>query len=46
LDRYYRLHGWDVETSWSTRETLEGLGLSDVADRLEAVGRLGTASAA
>ena len=41
LDRYYRLHGWDPQTSWPTRQVLEELNLSDVADRLDAVGRLG-----
>lgn len=32
LDEYYTLHGWDVETGWPKRRTLEALGLSDVAD--------------
>ena len=40
LDEYYKLHGWDGETSWPTRETLEGLDLGDVADQLGSVGRL------
>jgi aldehyde:ferredoxin oxidoreductase len=31
LDRYYALHGWDVETSWPTTETLEKLGLDECA---------------
>jgi aldehyde:ferredoxin oxidoreductase len=31
LDRYYALHGWDVETSWPTPETLEKLGLDECA---------------
>lgn len=35
LDRYYRLHAWDPATSWPTRQTLDALDLSDVADRLE-----------
>jgi hypothetical protein len=35
LDRYYRLHEWDPQTGWPTRQTLEELDLSDVADRLE-----------
>jgi aldehyde:ferredoxin oxidoreductase len=35
LDDYYSLRGWDVETGIPTRETLEGLGLKDVADELE-----------
>jgi len=34
LDEYYRLHGWDLDTSIPTRETLEYLDLKDVADEL------------
>ncbi|MFC1967887.1 aldehyde ferredoxin oxidoreductase family protein [Chloroflexota bacterium] len=34
LDDYYRFRGWDVETGTPTRETLERLGLSEVADEL------------
>ena len=40
LDAFYDLQGWDRETSWQTRETLEKLGMSDVAEKLAAVGRL------
>jgi aldehyde:ferredoxin oxidoreductase len=40
LDRLYMLHGWDVETGLQTRAGLLGLGLADVADRLEQVGKL------
>ncbi|MEM1589464.1 MAG: aldehyde ferredoxin oxidoreductase family protein [Candidatus Bathyarchaeia archaeon] len=40
LDKYYALHEWDVKTSWPYRETLEKLGLSDVARELEKLGRL------
>ena len=40
LDQYYALHGWDKETSWPTREVLNSLGLSDVADELNEMGRL------
>lgn len=40
LDEYYALHGWDRETSWPRRETLEALALSDVADQLERTGKL------
>jgi aldehyde:ferredoxin oxidoreductase len=41
LDEYYELHGWDKETSWPKRETLEKLDLRDIADILEdAVGKL------
>ncbi len=42
--RYYRLEGWDPETGWPTRPTLEALGLGHVADELEAAGRLGAAA--
>ena len=34
LDEYYGLHGWDLSTSWPTRETLEQLGLVDAAEEL------------
>ncbi len=40
LDEYYSLHGWDLETSWPTSETLESLGLGDVARQLAAAGKL------
>jgi len=40
LDEYYGLHGWDPGTGWQTKETLVSLGLTGVADRLEAAGRL------
>ncbi len=40
LDEYYGLHGWDPETGWQTKETLASLGLTGVADTLEAAGRL------
>lgn len=39
--RYYELEGWDPETGWPTRSTLESLGLEKVADELEQEGRLG-----
>ena len=41
LDRYYELRGWNPENGWPTRARLERLGLGDVADGLEGVGRLG-----
>jgi aldehyde:ferredoxin oxidoreductase len=34
LDRYYAIHGWDRDTSCPTRETLDALGLSAVANGL------------
>jgi aldehyde:ferredoxin oxidoreductase len=40
LDDYYDLHNWDTKTSLQTRETLEKLDLTTVADRLEEVGKL------
>jgi len=40
LDEYYALHGWDKETSYPTRNTLEALGLGYVADDLEKIGKL------
>lgn len=41
LDRYYELHGWNRESSRPTLETLESLGLEDVAAELAALGLLG-----
>ncbi|RLG46186.1 MAG: aldehyde ferredoxin oxidoreductase, partial [Thermoproteota archaeon] len=40
LDEYYRARGWDLETGWIPRSKLEELGLEDVADELEEMGRL------
>jgi len=40
LDTIYRLHGWDIETSWQTRKGLEKIGLSDIANKLEKENRL------
>jgi len=40
LDRYYELHGWDKETGWQTGKCLTELGMDDVADRLQKVGKL------
>lgn len=39
LDEYYEIMGWDKETGIPTRETLESLGLEDVADELERLGK-------
>ena len=41
LDRYYERRGWNPENGWPTRARLERLGLGDVADGLEAAGKLG-----
>jgi len=40
LDTIYKLHEWDIETSWQTRKGLEKIGLGDVADKLEKGNRL------
>lgn len=40
LDEYYELWGWDRRTGLQTRAELERLGLGELADRLEAVGKL------
>jgi aldehyde:ferredoxin oxidoreductase len=40
LDRYYTLHEWDLDTSWPYRSTYEKLQLKDVANYLDALGRL------
>jgi len=39
-DEYYALRGWDAETSWPTSETYKRLGLSDVANSLQKLGKL------
>jgi aldehyde:ferredoxin oxidoreductase len=41
LDEYYDLHGWDLRTSWPTKERLERLDLGDVAERLAIFGKIG-----
>lgn len=40
LDTLYRLHKWDIKSSLQTRQGLEEIGLKDVADMLEKVGKL------
>ena len=40
VDMYYEQRGWDKKTGWPTRETYERLGLEEVADELEAIGKL------
>lgn len=40
LNSYYRMHGWDTRTGWPLRETLDRLGLSDIASDLERWNRL------
>ena len=39
-DKYYERRGWDKVTGWPKRSTLEKLGLKDVADKIEAEGKL------
>lgn len=40
LDAFYGLHGWDLETGLQTRSSLEALGMSDAARKLEEAGKL------
>ena len=40
LDEYYLAQGWDLQTGWQTRASLEALGLDEVIARLEAHGKL------
>jgi len=39
-DEYYDLRGWNIKTGMPTKESLEGVGLRDIADALEARGKL------
>ena len=41
LDEYYDARGWERRSGWPTREKLVELGLEDVADQLNSMGRLG-----
>jgi aldehyde:ferredoxin oxidoreductase len=41
LDEYYDLHGWNRKTSFPTRKALTDLGLGEVANDLERIGKLG-----
>jgi len=40
--KFYDFVGWDTSSGWPTRATLEGLGQGDVADALQAAGKLGS----
>lgn len=40
--KYYASEGWDTNTGWPTRKTLESLNLKYVADGLEAQDKLGS----
>jgi aldehyde:ferredoxin oxidoreductase len=39
--RFYNLQGWDPDTGYPRRSTLQGMGLGYVADELEKNGKLG-----
>jgi aldehyde:ferredoxin oxidoreductase len=38
---FYKLEGWDINTGWPSRKTLEGLGMKKIADAMANKGRLG-----
>ncbi len=40
--RFYELEGWDTESGWPKRSTLEELGLDFAADELEAKSKIGS----
>jgi aldehyde:ferredoxin oxidoreductase len=40
LGEYYDLNGWDRKTGIPTRDRLVALGLKDIADELEQMGKL------
>ena len=40
VDMYYDRRGWDKATGWPTRETYERLGLFQVAEEMESIGKL------
>jgi aldehyde:ferredoxin oxidoreductase len=40
MNEFYELRGWDSKTGWPRKETLEALGLKDVANELEKMGRV------
>jgi aldehyde:ferredoxin oxidoreductase len=41
ITRYYALRGWDAKNGWPTRAKLEALGMKNIADDLQAAGKLG-----
>jgi aldehyde:ferredoxin oxidoreductase len=41
LDDYYQVRGWNRETGFPTREKLDSLDLSSVANELEKLNKLG-----
>jgi aldehyde:ferredoxin oxidoreductase len=40
MDEYYNRVGWDKKTGWPTRQRLEQLGLSDIAEAMQKLDRL------
>jgi aldehyde:ferredoxin oxidoreductase len=38
---FYKLEGWNADTGWPTRKTLEGLGMKKIADTMAAKSKLG-----
>ena len=38
---FYDFEGWDPNTGWPSRSTLEDLGLKKIADKLESARKLG-----
>lgn len=40
VDNYYQQRGWDLKTGWPTRATYEKYGLKEIADELDALGKL------
>lgn len=39
--KFYNFEGWNPDSGWPTRSTLEDLGLKKVADELQSAGKLG-----
>ena len=40
-ERFYKFEGWNPANSYPTRETLEKMGMRNVADVLQSKGKLG-----
>ena len=40
LDEYYDSHNWDIKTGLQTHECIENIGLHDIKNRIEKVGKL------
>jgi hypothetical protein len=39
--KFYTFEGWDPESGWAKRSTLESMGLKQIADALQSKGKLG-----